>query len=325
MTQENDNLNPKEREGQQDSAFAKAFDKLKSVIGGAAAPKDDLSDSDNLKDEPKDTVAPGDEGKKESEGSGQDQELEQKVELLVSAGFSEEEISELADDPDKLDAAVKVATKLLKDREEESEDDEDYVDDGGDEEEVEEEETEDMDAIAQELMKAAEALDDDTKAVVGKLAEFLDKKYQKQINDLKEALTTIVSGVQRQEAVNVFNQANKWFDLKAAELPELGKFEELPRKNGQLDTSSPQFKAREAIFNKAAVLMQAGQSLYDALEDAYAWYIGKHGKAAVTKQIITKLKERASKASLPSKSLKTDKTGSEVAMEKLARAIKELK
>ncbi len=263
-------------------------------------------------------------------GKTDDVELEGLASQLLAAGKSEEDVEKILRDPVRLEA-YREALAMVKvdEQDDEPEDEEGEV-------VVDEEEDEQRGSVASgpspEIIKALDALGDSLEEPVKEaLAKVLIEATSKheatkaEVKELRNVLGQIVSHVQRQEQISAFEFANKFFDQKAKELPELGLFAELPRKDGQLDFSSPQFKTREVIFNKAAMFVKAGESLQDALEDAYAWYVGRHGKRAVAKQIVERLKERAAKTSLPVADVKEGKEERPDPLQNLARAIAKLK
>ena len=100
----------------------------------------------------------------------------------------------------------------------------------------------------------------------------------------------------QQQNLARFNSANKFFDDQSKDYPELGLFEKMPKEsNGKFKMSSPEFKARSQIYEKAEIFRNAGYNSDSALKEAMVWYKGLGGEAKIEQKLVTEINDRKKK------------------------------
>lgn len=138
------------------------------------------------------------------------------------------------------------------------------------------------------------------------LKEFTDRLRaeirQDLMKELAPHLTQMQQESQRREAIHVLSTANAAFDKASEEFEIFGKTESLPKfpsgpLAGRLVPTSPQCKARAEVFSFARGLMDLGRAPGDAMDDAIAWYRGKHGQVAAQRKLIRDLKGQETRLS----------------------------
>ena len=153
-----------------------------------------------------------------------------------------------------------------------------------------------------EVKAAVPAGDKELEAFKAGLREEITKellaKFEPNIGQLNE----LKADMQRREAVTLLSTANAAFDNASAEFDVFGKTAELPvfpagPMKGQPVPNSRQFKAREEVFGVAQAFVRGGRSLPDAMDDAIAWYRGKHGQKDAQRKLIRDLKQQETRLS----------------------------
>jgi len=123
------------------------------------------------------------------------------------------------------------------------------------------------------------------------LANYMEAQA-KELGDLKVAMRQVLT---EKNARNIAEQDNKFdttLDKLSAELPVVGNSSKL---------APEQWQTRKMIWDKAETLRRGEPQLKfeDSIEDAVAWYKGKHGEKFMKQIMITKLKAREPHLSYP--------------------------
>lgn len=238
-------------------------------------------------------------GKKEEK---EETEPEIPEEFLVAAEgqFSEEEIKKLADEY-SADELKKLVPFLL--------------------EEEKEEET-----AGTETKEELVEVDEENLKQVEKLQAALDaaEKYSERINALEERLKAVDDERVVKEEEHRQELADTFFDKASKKLPVFGETEKLMRfpdghaNAGQIIPIGSAFEARQAVWAKAQQFAQLGDTWSDSLDDALAWYKGKHGEKELKEQMVKDLKKNEQRLSPKRSSTETKETYADAYQEKLA-------
>lgn len=140
------------------------------------------------------------------------------------------------------------------------------------------------------------------KETVDAIKEELRKEFEAELKELKEKAAQVDKAneeFKQQAMVEVINDA---FDEAGKEFEVFGKTKELPvftagPKKGHVIPTSPQFKAREEVYQKARVFIEAGVDVKDAMTDALTWYKGKYLEGDVKRSFVKNLKRSEQKLS----------------------------
>ena len=140
------------------------------------------------------------------------------------------------------------------------------------------------------------ANEEDTQKEGNKEADEKLKAYEERIAALEEALAEGKERTQKEEAKNLWDRVSESFDKSGVE--SFGKTEQLPRfPDGRIIPSSPQYKARQEVWDIADTLRQAGRSLDESMTIALAAYKGKNLETDVKRDVIKDLKSKEQKLS----------------------------
>jgi len=134
--------------------------------------------------------------------------------------------------------------------------------------------------------------------------QYGDEVVDKIISPLADKLNKVIdvvnaqaeSGQAVQQAVNSVVEAERekmfqqQLDMLDEKFPVFGKWENVPRDaKGQIDVSSPQFKARAEVWMGAKALANAGFEWDRALESSILMYKGKHLESLIKSQVVKDL------------------------------------
>ena len=140
------------------------------------------------------------------------------------------------------------------------------------------------------------ANEEDTQKEDNKEADEKLNAYEERIAALEEALAEGKERTQKEEAKNLWDRVSESFDKSGVE--SFGKTEQLPRfPDGRIIPSSPQYKARQEVWDIADTLRQAGRSLDESMTIALAAYKGKNLETDVKRDVIKDLKSKEQKLS----------------------------
>jgi len=132
--------------------------------------------------------------------------------------------------------------------------------------------------------------DDKVAKLEKKLAELSKKLEDTSKKQEKEALTAIQSAIDQ-----MFDEAGKKFEI-FGKTEELLKFPAGPRK-GQFVPTSPSFKARSDVWERAKAFMSTGETLSAAMDNALTWYKGKYLEKDIHRSVLKDLKKHERKLS----------------------------
>lgn len=128
------------------------------------------------------------------------------------------------------------------------------------------------------------------------------KELKAELAAIKEKLSIVDKEAEAQQHQAVMDVVNEVFDEAGKEFEVFGSTDKLPRfpagpKKGQLVPNSPQVKAREAAWEIAGPLINAGMHPKQAMEKAITWYKGAHLEKDVKRSLIKDLKNSEKKLS----------------------------
>lgn len=151
-------------------------------------------------------------------------------------------------------------------------------------------------------------------------------KLEERLAQLESGLTKQQEQEKKTQVVIRFTTTNEYLDKLAEKYDSFGKFDELPTlPDGRLIRTSPEFKARAEVFDTANLFAGKGMKWQEALENAVAWYAGKHLAKDTERNVIKKLKNSGKKISpgrmekATSKKYGSDREEIQDYMENLAR------
>jgi hypothetical protein len=151
------------------------------------------------------------------------------------------------------------------------------------------------------------ANEEDTQKDDDKEADEKLKKYEERIAALEKALAEGTERTQKEEAKNLWDRVSKSFDESGVEV--FGKTEQLPRfPDGRIIPSSPQYKARQEVWDVANVLQQAGRSLDESMSIALNAFKGKNLETDVKREVIKDMRKSANRLSAKRTSHEPSKT-----------------
>lgn len=167
------------------------------------------------------------------------------------------------------------------------------------------EEEEEIEDIAEEPAEQKEVeKDEDLEKLVSSLEDKVLEKLMSKLGQKFESLEDFQAEQASRQKVNDFETANKILDEASKDFPVFGEFEKMPRftagtRKGVLVPTSQEFKARSEVYDEAIYRLQSGRSnsLQDAMDDALAWYRGKHGQKEVERKVVRNLKKQEQKLS----------------------------
>lgn len=128
--------------------------------------------------------------------------------------------------------------------------------------------------------------DEKTKKLLGRI-EALEKAQGKSQEDTEE-----------QELAGRIHRAHQLFDEASKKFSVFGKTKELPKfPGGKIVPTSPQMKARDEVWDVAALLHKSGMGFDDAMSVSLNAYTGKNLTKDVKRSIIKDLKKNEKKLS----------------------------
>lgn len=138
------------------------------------------------------------------------------------------------------------------------------------------------------------------KETVDAIKEELRKEFEAELKSLKEKADKADKAEQEFKQSAMVSAINKAFDEAGVDV--FGKTEELPvfpsgAKKGQYIPTSPQFKARSEVYDKAQAFLAIGKPVEEAMQDALTWYKGKYLEGDVKRSVIKDLKRNEKKLS----------------------------
>lgn len=152
-------------------------------------------------------------------------------------------------------------------------------------------ETEETDESEKSSANEEETQEEDNKGTNKKL-----QKYEERIAALEKALEAGNKRTQQEEAKNLWDRVSESFDKSGVEV--FGKTEQLPRfPDGRIIPSSPQYKARQEVWDITNNLMNAGWSLDKSMSVAFNAFRGKNLETDVKRSIIKDIKSKEQKLS----------------------------
>ena len=247
-------------------------------------------------------------GNKEEETEETSEPSKEFLEAAKQASFTSAQIEQLAKDytPEQLDEMI---PHLVEEEEEE-----------------EEEETEEEKETVKEH-PVPENLKEELKPFYEEIRKEFENRDRERVEALEELKGRLVD-LDADKVVETIQQENtnadKFFDKVAKDFPVFGATKELPRfpeghKNaGDIVPVGDAFKARNEVYGMARKLQQLGSDWESSLEDAFAWYKGKHGEKEISKKIVKDLKKNEQRLSARRTSKNTTKTYANEYEEKMA-------
>lgn len=159
---------------------------------------------------------------------------------------------------------------------------------------------EEQKAVALEQLKLS---DDDISQLKDQYGEeVIDKVVQPLIAKLNQTIDivnqqanlskVVEKNLSRQNATERFNDFNNKLDKLAESYEMFGKWENVPQADGKIAMDNPTIKVRKEVWNKACQLQAAGVNWDTAVDDAVAWYKGKHLEQVAEAKLIKKLQEK---------------------------------
>jgi hypothetical protein len=140
--------------------------------------------------------------------------------------------------------------------------------------------------------------DEKLRPYLEKIEKAIEAKYQEKIGKIENSLKTAEQDRSAKEARQYQITADEFFDAASKDFPVFGKTSELPRfpkgtaNAGKIVPKGEAFEARNAVWQVAVKLHQAGSNWNDALSDALAWYKGKNMEKDVRSKVIRDLKKQ---------------------------------
>lgn len=145
-------------------------------------------------------------------------------------------------------------------------------------------------------LENSSANEEETKRESTKEADEKFQAYEERIAALEKALEEGNKRTQEEEAKHLWDQVSESFDKSGIEA--FGKTEQLPRfPDGRIIPSSPQYKARQEVWDIANVLMSAGWSMDESMKTAFNAYKGQNLEADVKRDVIKDIKSKSNKLS----------------------------
>jgi len=137
---------------------------------------------------------------------------------------------------------------------------------------------------------------DDVSKLKNRLKQEVLQEVSKELGDLKKRLSAAEKKERMERELEMLKLANDFFDKVSEEIPVFGKTEKLPkfpagRQKGLLIPTDPAVRAREQVYQRALLFHSLGGSWKDALEDALAWYKGKHLEKDFKRKVLAELKQ----------------------------------
>lgn len=133
------------------------------------------------------------------------------------------------------------------------------------------------------------------------------------IDKLEKRLTEVSKDSDAHKEEQMLQAINTAFDDAGKEFEVFGKTDELPifpagPKKGHVIPTSPEMKARNEVWDNAAVYIQAGFSTKEAMQKALTLYKGEHLSKDVERKYVKNLKRSEKKLSAQRKGKETVKT-----------------
>jgi hypothetical protein len=124
------------------------------------------------------------------------------------------------------------------------------------------------------------------------------KKLLERIEALEKAQGKSQEEIEQQELAGRIHRANQMFDEKSKEFDVFGKTGEMPKfPGGKIIPTSPQMKARQEVWDVAALLHKSGMDFDKAMSVSLNAYKGKNLSKDVKRSIIKDLKKNEKKLS----------------------------
>lgn len=239
------------------------------------------------------------------------------VEAAKQAGFSVEQIDQLSKEYDA--EQLKELIPHLLAEEELEEETEKNIQESADQQAVPQSDgskTEPPANLTEELKPFYEEL--------RKEFESRDRERAESLEELKSRLVDFDADKAVQEFSQQAQSADDFFDRASKDFPVFGSTKELNRfpegspKAGQVIPVGKEFEARQAVWSMAQKLNTLGGSWDDSLEDAFAWYKGRHGEKELSKKLVRDLKKNETRLSPRRSSKNTQQTYATEYDEKMA-------
>jgi hypothetical protein len=169
---------------------------------------------------------------------------------------------------------------------------------------LEEEEEEIDDTVEEQTEEEEVEKDEDLEKLISSIEGKVLDQLMSKLGQKFEVLEDFQAEQTSRQMATQFETANQIFDEASKDFPIFGEFEKMPRfpagpRKGELVPTSPEFKARSEVYDEANYRLQSGRSktIQAAMDDALAWYRGKHGQKETERKVVRNLKKQEQKLS----------------------------